>query len=376
VNESKLRKLRDIPAEREILVSVLGARYYAPPGIADPTKYTFPSCRQKRAVPEGGQPMTVIHYQDVFGVPLGSEVQEAHGVTYKPCPAVESLRGELLAIPFFTAGKVGGMGPLFRMPGFKHEFNRHHAGLAVDIMLNPGSDDEEALGHHLVKLFVTLAGVMNWRGLIYQDITIDLNGAVRTAGRWSKGGHDDHIHIDWHNSLNVTKQSGISQIPLRRRGGDVVQMVPMEGDSIAESIQWSAEAMTSFKANPALQNGLQTLMNNFRSLPKLNLSAELGITSAPASSYIGNDLQGKWTASIGPWNGIFFFDLGGGVYWADSDTSPKHRGRWTATASEVQWKFNDPGDIRVFTVPLPVSRKSAQVTVQPAGQGAFTMSHA
>src|ERR1022692_3295319 len=125
--------------------------------------------------------MTVINYQDVFGVPLGDEVQEAHGVTYRPCPAVDSLRGELLAIPFFRASKVGGMGPLFRLPGFKHEFNRHHAGLAVDIMLNPASDDEEALGHHLVMLFVQAANVMNWRGMIYQDITVDLNGATRTA---------------------------------------------------------------------------------------------------------------------------------------------------------------------------------------------------
>ena len=319
--------------------------------------------------------MTVINYQDVFGVPLGSEVQESHGVTYRPCPAVDSLRGELLAIPFFTP-KVGGMGPLFRMPGFKHEFNRHHAGLAVDIMLSPASDDEEALGHHLVQLFVTLAGVMNWRGLIYQDITIDLNGATRTASRWTKGGHDDHIHIDWHDSHKVTMQHGISQIPLRRIGGAVVQMVPMEGDAIAETIEWSTQAMTGFKANPALQNGLQTLISQFGSLPKLNLSAALGITSVPASSYIATDLQGKWNANIGPWSGIFVFDLGGGVYWADNDTAPKHRGRWTATSSEVQWKFNDPGDFRVFTLPLPVSRKSAQVTVQPAGQGSFTMSHA
>jgi hypothetical protein len=323
--------------------------------------------------------MTIISYQDVFGVPLGDEVQESHGVTYRPCPAVDSLRSELLAIPFFRAAKVGGMGPLFRPPGFKHEFNRHHAGLAVDIMLSPASDDEEALGHHLVKLFVQLANVMNWRGMIYQDVTVDLNGATRTAARWSKGGHDDHIHIDWHDHTKVTKRHGITQIPLRRtaanRGG-VVQMVPMEGDGIAEKIEWTTESMTVFKANPALQNGLQGLVSQLGSLPKLNLSSELGVTGVPASSYIGNDLEGKWTANIGPWNGIFVFNKLSGVYWADNDTSPRHNGRWTATPIEVQWKFNDPGDFRTFTLPLPVNRKAAKVTVQPAGQGSFTMNHA
>jgi hypothetical protein len=323
--------------------------------------------------------MTVINYQDVFGVPLGDEVQEAHGVTYRPCPAVDSLRGELLAIPFFRASKVGGMGPLFRLPGFKHEFNRHHAGLAVDIMLNPASDDEEALGHHLVMLFVQAANVMNWRGMIYQDITVDLNGATRTATRWTKGGHDDHIHIDWHNFHNVTKRNGITQVPLHRtaaNGGGVVQMVPMEGNSIAENIEWTTESMTVFSSNPALQIGLQGLVSQLGNLTKLNLSAELGVTGAPASTHIGNDLDGKWTANIGSWNGIFVFNRSGGVFWADNDTSPRHNGRWTATPSEVQWKFNDPGDFRTFTIPLPVSRKAALVTVQPAGQGSFTMNHA
>jgi hypothetical protein len=266
--------------------------------------------------------MTIINYQDVFGVPLGSEVQESHGVTYKTCPAVDSLRSELLAIPFFTPGKVGGMGPLFRPPGFRHEFNRHHAGLAVDIMLSQSSDDEEALGHHLVKLFVQLASVMNWRGMIYQDVTVDLNGATRTAAPWTKGGHDDHIHIDWHNHTKVTKKSGITQIPLRRAGGVVVQMVPMEGDSIAETIEWTTESATVFKANPALQNGLQGLVSQLGNLPKLNLRSELAVTGAPASSYIGNDLEGKWTATIGPWNGIFVFNRSGAVYWADSDSRP------------------------------------------------------
>jgi hypothetical protein len=324
--------------------------------------------------------MTIISYQDVFGVPLGAEVQESHPMGYKRCPAADSLRSELLAIPFFRAGNVGGSGPLFRPPGFRHEFNRHHAGLAVDIMLSPASDDEEALGHHMVKLFVQLANVMNWRGLIYQDVTVDLNGATRTAARWSKGGHDDHIHIDWHDPNKVTKRHGITQIPLRRtakNGGGLVQMVPMEGDAIAETIEWTTESMTVLTANPALQNGLQNLVSQLGSLGKVNLSSDLGVTAVPASStYIGNDLEGKWTANIGQWNGIFVFNRSGGVYWADNSTSPRHNGHWTATPSEVQWKFNDPGDFRTFTLPLPVNRKTATVTVQPAGQGSFTMDHA
>lgn len=323
--------------------------------------------------------MTAIMYEDVFGVPLGDEVQESHVLGYKSCPAVDSLKGELKAFPFFGGKKVGGTGPLFRDPGFKHEFNRHHAGLAVDIMLDPASDDEEALGHHLVLLFVQLGSVMNWRGMIYQDVTVDLNGANRTASRWTKGGHDNHIHIDWHNSSLVTRRSGITQIMLRRdaaHGGGLQAMVPVEGNSIAEKIEWATEASTVFTANPALQNGLQGLLSQFGNLPKLNLSAELGVSTAPATSYIANDLNGKWNATIGPWTGIFVFNPAGGVYWADDDGSPKHNGRWSATTSQVQWRFNDQGDFRLFTLPLPVNRKSSQVTVQPAGQGSFTMSHA
>jgi len=42
-----------------------------------------------------------------------------------------------------SGGKVQGTGPLYRpWGGNTHEFNRHHAGLAVDIMLNQQNDAE------------------------------------------------------------------------------------------------------------------------------------------------------------------------------------------------------------------------------------------
>ena len=39
----------------------------------------------------------------------------------------------------------------------------------------------------------------------------------------------------------------------------------------------------------------------------------------------------------------------------------------------LEWKFNDPGDIRTFTVPLPLIASKVSGTILPAGQGWFTM---
>jgi hypothetical protein len=230
---------------------------------------------------------TVITYRQVFGVDLGGEVQESHGVSYTPCPATSSLKKQLFKTGFFTqnASKVGGVGPLFVDWGhgvLKHEFNRHHAGLAVDIMLKPGTT-EVALGHALVLLFNQLGATLNFRGMIYQDVTVDLQGnGTRSASAWTDGGHDDHIHIDWHNTgSHFVMWQDIAGVPLRRiSGGDPVTMQPKNGKSIATSIEWSSEAATVFDGDPTLAQGLTDVLNDFAAgkLQPRNLKRELGVT--------------------------------------------------------------------------------------------------
>ncbi len=226
--------------------------------------------------------MPTITYRQVFGVDLGSEVQETHGVVYTPCTAVTSLKKQLLKTTFFSQkpDKVGGMGPLFVQIGqvLNHEFNRHHAGLAVDIMLKPGSN-EVALGHNLVLLFNRLGSPMNWLSIIYQDVTINLNNnGSRSASLWRNGGHDDHIHIDWHRAGNVMWQD-ISQVPLRRRSGEVVMMKPKSNTRIATSIGWTQESGTNFENDPTLAQGLTDVLNSYAAgqLKQIDLKRELGV---------------------------------------------------------------------------------------------------
>jgi hypothetical protein len=202
-------------------------------------------------------------YKQAFGVDLGNEVLESRGVNYSPCTAAKSLKAQLLQTNFFSnnPGKLGGVGPLYRY-GYKHEYNRHHAGLAVDIMLRQGTN-EITLGHNLAVLFYKFASTIKFRGMIYEDVTVDLIGGKRLVRTWNNGGHDDHIHIDWHNPDNTTWKDGISQIPLRRRDNSVVQMTPVDGSRIAESIMWAPEASTSFDSDSDLQAALQALLTQF-----------------------------------------------------------------------------------------------------------------
>jgi hypothetical protein len=230
---------------------------------------------------------TVITYRQVFGVDLGDVVQESHGVNYTPCPATSSLKKQLLKTGFFSqnASKVGGVGPLYVDWGhgnLKHEFNRHHAGLAVDIMLKAGTN-EVALGHALVLLFKQLGATLNFRGMIYQDVTVDLQGnGTRTASAWDGGDHDDHIHIDWHNTNpHYVVWQDIAGVPLQlRSGGPPVTMKPKNGKKIAISIEWSSEAATVFDGDPTLAQGLTDVLNDYTAgkLQQRNLKRELGVT--------------------------------------------------------------------------------------------------
>lgn len=135
----------------------------------------------------------------------------------------------------FSGGKVQGTGPLYRpWGGNTHEFNRHHAGLAVDIMLNQQNDAEVALGQQLVTLFCKYVAAMNWRDIIYQRVGINPRGIRRRETE-----HMDHIHIDCHDSKNVQWYTGISSMPLRTKDSTLLQLPLVQGTRIVSSITWT-----------------------------------------------------------------------------------------------------------------------------------------
>jgi hypothetical protein len=94
---------------------------------------------------------------------------------------------------------------------------------------------------------------------------------------------------------------------------------------------------------------------------------------AAALDAVYSMLPGKWAVTIGDWRGQFFFEESGDVSWAETDSSPKHKGQWKVNGRQVEWKFNDAGDIRTFTVPTPLAIGTVSGTILPAGQGWFTM---
>jgi len=315
----------------------------------------------------------VITYQQVFSVTnIGDELREGQGVNFTPCPAVKSLRQLLADHSFFGGSKIQGTGPLYRSWDRNlHEFNRHHAGLAVDIMLNQGSASEVALGQQLVLLFRRNVGAMKWRSIIYQNVTLSPGG-----GASNEGGHMDHIHIDWHDTNNVQWLMGITSVPLRKKDTTVIQLPLVQGNKIAKSIAWTSEATKDFAAEAALKSELADLMarHGRGELSKIPFDASSISGGTTTLNNIHRQLAGKWAVTIGDWRGFFFFDANGGVSWAESDYSQKHAGRWSVNGSRLEWKFRDPGDFRVFTISLPLNTAKASGTILPAGQGWFTMS--
>lgn len=213
----------------------------------------------------------IVTYAEVFGAEPGEEIRENHGLTWRPCPAVLSLRAVLGAFgDVFPNRKLGGRS------GYWNEFNRHHAGLAVDIMLSPHVDAEVRLGENLFMLLNRHKQIIQWRGILYQHVSINFSGNV---GNYRPDDHNNHIHIDWHDSRNVTWFSPIEFIPLRKNDGTLRQLRPKQGNRIASSIRWTQQAATNFRQNQTLQDDLSDLIQRHRQgqLQRINLAQDLGL---------------------------------------------------------------------------------------------------
>jgi hypothetical protein len=211
--------------------------------------------------------MSAIKYDWVFGVALGQQLDEKLGVrNYSRCKAAQSLFDHLARHAFFGGRRLGGTGPLFRNKDgvLKHEFNRHHAGLALDIMLDQGPDDI-ILGKHLVVLLQRLCPTLRYYGLIYRNVA--LNKGNNAAGQvspdcYGKNDHNDHIHLDWHGGDSQVSYQPIATVPmLRKDGKTVVDLVPMNGASIATEIRTTTEAGTDFSQDATVQSEIANLMN-------------------------------------------------------------------------------------------------------------------
>jgi len=213
-------------------------------------------------------PGDTVTYEEVFGASPGKEIQESHGMTWRGCPAVMSLRSLLGGYSdVFTPGMLGGMS------GYWNEMNRHHAGLSVDIMLAPGNANLVKFGQNLFLLFMRMQSVMQWQGMIYQHVSVGPNNA---PGEYRGGDHVDHIHIDWHQPQNVTWFSPISSIPWRRRSGVLEQLTPKQGSKIASVIRWTSQAQTNFRQNTSLTSELDELIRKHRNneLESLDLAVQ------------------------------------------------------------------------------------------------------
>lgn len=219
-----------------------------------------------------------ITYRDVFGANPGELIEERHGTNWRPCPAVVSIRSLLGAHHVFPS--IGGNGPFRR--GSRTEFNRHHAGLAADIMIPPSNTSLVALGQHLVKLFIEHKNIMRWRGLIYQHISLTFTGNPTgdfNKFNWGADDHMNHIHIDWHSSANVSWAENITTIPCRLVNGTEIELRSIQGNRIASSIRWTAQAETNFQHDATLSAAIDSLMERHRAgqLTSVDLPREIGL---------------------------------------------------------------------------------------------------
>ena len=259
------------------------------------------------------------------------------------CPAIAELADTLEAcfpsITLLTTNNVS--------PG-----TRHTAGLAIDIMLDVTKKDQRQLAHGIIDVFINHHSLMMWSDLIYSDFDGKSISYFHIPARGGYGGqmlkrnpytsdtrHGDHIHLDW------------VDFSLKNEGQEYLRI----------PYKWSdAAKKTGFS---------DVLSASFRTLALKPASG--GVDSV--SQVVKQGIAGKWKVTIGGWKGLFVFDQIGSVYWAENEYGSRHNGNWTTTATDIQWRFKDPGDFRTFKIAVPQTFSLIKGTILPAGQGFFEM---
>lgn len=109
------------------------------------------------------------------------------------CPAIKTLAGLIRQ----------------HLPGVKVETlvnidpgTRHTSGLAADIYFDATKPVEKRRGLDLIDVLVARIPEMRWSDLIFTDFHIGggrggYSGNGRDHQAWTRGGHQNHIHIDW-----------------------------------------------------------------------------------------------------------------------------------------------------------------------------------
>lgn len=216
--------------------------------------------------------MTVtITYRDVFGVDPGSEIVANQPMHYRPSMPVSAL---LALLGRYAEFRGRAHGP----SGFRDQFNRHHAGLAVDIMVARADAAMVTLWQHLYLLFIQHRGIMRWRGMIFQHAGVNYGGG--TSGRtqpfhWADTDHMNHIHIDWLGPHAVHRTDPpIMTIPIRQ-GTNPARPTPVRGGRpLAVSIDWTPEAEgLDFRSNSTLATAISDLLARRATLGALDLEA-------------------------------------------------------------------------------------------------------
>lgn len=178
-----------------------------------------------------------------------------------PCPAVMTLKNCLeQTVPFLTGQytESNDSQQSRLQQGRDGGFNRHDAGLALDIFLFAEQwykdkkldwKNEKILGEHLVKAFVDYRNQMNWTEIIFQDVIFrhepdDFN--YKSGSYAENRKHYTHIHIDWmDNSLK-----------------GVIKNPPIPWSAQAKLTQFSSSLMTRLtEVNEKWQKGYLSSMD-------------------------------------------------------------------------------------------------------------------
>ena len=210
-----------------------------------------------------------ITYEMIFGAPLGQEVRQVNGLPWYPCPAVVQLTNILR--PYHAFRSLGGRSSRY------DEFNRHHAGLAIDIMIDRSNAAMVTLGQHMFMLFLRHQRILRWRGMIYQHVVVTNDGHPMrhmNGMPYRATDHFNHIHIDWFDwtPTYVTKQR-VQGIPYRPLHGTPQTLPPRHGAEIATRIAWPPQAETRFETDATLTSAIAALMSSRSSLEPIDLTA-------------------------------------------------------------------------------------------------------
>ena len=159
----------------------------------------------------------------------------------KECPAITALNGALKVFPGLRRDTLVDANPA----------TRHTSGLAIDIFFDSKSAVGRARAMELIEVLCNHHHSMKWSDLIFTDFHIGggvggYGGDGRTHQTWSKGAHDDHIHLDWVDFSLRTGPEGSKEFLYNpyewsERAKQTGWRDPLEADFAVLAAHWAAD---------------------------------------------------------------------------------------------------------------------------------------